>query len=86
MIEIEGSPARPDAVLIDKGSEAGLRRGLTGRLYDSGTEIGRIEVVETYPEGARVTIQGTLSAPVTPATRAKIEIPLDETNPPPEEP
>jgi hypothetical protein len=86
VIEIEGSPATPEAVLIDKGSEAGLRRGLEGRLYDAGQEIGRIEVVEIYPEGARAEIRGTLSAPVTPATRAKIDIPLDGTDSPPEEP
>jgi hypothetical protein len=86
VIEIEGRAGKPDAVLIDKGSQAGVRRGLEGRLYDAGTEIGQIEVDETYPEGARATIRGSLSAPVTPATRAEIDIPLDEYNPPPEEP
>jgi hypothetical protein len=86
VIEIEGSPARPDAVLVDKGSQSGVLRGLEGRLYDGGQEIGSIEIVEIYPEGSRATIRGTLSAPVTPATRAEIDVPAERLESPSEEP
>jgi len=86
VIEIEGTTAEPAAVLLDKGSQDGVRRGLSGRLYDGGEQIGSIEIVETYPEGARATLRGSLSAPVTPSTRAEIDIPVGEVRSPPEEP
>ena len=45
VIEIEGSPARPDAVLVDKGSQAGVSAGREGRLYDGDQQIGSIEII-----------------------------------------
>jgi hypothetical protein len=86
VIEIEGSAARPDAVLVDKGHQAGVQRGLQGRLYDGDAQIGSIDIVETYPEGSRATIRGTLSAPVTPSTRAEIDVPVNGAGSAPEEP
>jgi hypothetical protein len=74
VIEVEGAP-EPNAVLIDKGRDAGLTPGLRGRLVQDGQEIGRIEVQDVYPEGSRLRISGPLTAPITPKTQAEIEIP-----------
>lgn len=73
VIEVEGAP-EPETVLIDKGHDAGLTPGLRGRLIEQGQEIGQVEVQDVYPEGSRLRISGPLTAPITPHTKAEIEI------------
>ena len=74
VIEIEGA-GEPEAVLIGRGEDAGLQAGQPGRLLDRGDEIGRVEVQDVYPEGSRLRIDGSLSAPITHTTMVEIELP-----------
>jgi hypothetical protein len=57
------------------GANAGIRAGLRGRLKDGGRVIGQLQVVEVFPAGSRVRIDGALAAPVTARTVVEIDVP-----------
>lgn len=78
VLEVEGRPGAPDSVLIDRGQDGGLRPGLRGRLVDAGRTIATVRIQDAYPEGSRARIEGTLAAPITPATMAEIDIPIGD--------
>lgn len=63
-------------VLIDGGHDQSLRVGLRGKLIQDGRSIGRIRIVEVFPQGSRAAVEGVLTGPVTPETVAEIELPL----------
>ncbi len=77
VLEVEGRPGAPEAVMIDRGADAGLRSGLSGRLVDAGREIATIEIEETFETGSRARITSTLRGVITPATVAEIDVPLE---------
>lgn len=77
VLEVEGRPGTPEAVLIDRGVDAGLRSGLRGRLIDAGRVIATIEIQEAFETGSRARITGTLDGVITPATVAEIDVPLE---------
>jgi hypothetical protein len=78
VLEVEGRPGSPDSVLIDRGRDGGLRPGLRGRLVDGGRTIASVQIQDAYPEGSRARIEGSLAAPITPATIAEIDIPIGD--------
>ena len=63
-------------VLIDGGHDQSLRVGMRGKLVQDGRSIGRIRIVEVFPQGSRATVEGVLTEPVTPDTVAEIALPL----------
>jgi hypothetical protein len=63
-------------VLIDGGLDQSISVGLRGKLLQDGRSIGRIRIVEVFPQGSRATVEGELASPVTPETVAEIELPL----------
>jgi hypothetical protein len=79
VIEIEGRPGDPSAVLIDRGRSDGMRPGLRGRLLENGEEIAIVEIVDAYSDGSRARIEGTLHAPITAHTQAEIDVPVSGT-------
>jgi hypothetical protein len=87
VIEIEGRPSDPRAVLIDRGRSDGMRPGLRGRLIENGEEIATVEIVDAYSDGSRARIEGSLQAPITAHTLAEIDVPVSGTSgAPPTEP
>ena len=76
VIEIEGRPGDPHAVLIDRGRSDGMRPGLRGRLLENGEEIATVEIVDAYADGSRARIEGSLQAPITAHTRVEIDVPV----------
>ncbi|MDH3212068.1 MAG: hypothetical protein OEM05_06255 [Myxococcales bacterium] len=76
VLEVEGQPSDPRAVLIDRGRGDGLRPGLRGRLLENGAEIATVEIVDVYADGSRARIEGPLQAPITAHTRAEIDVPM----------
>jgi hypothetical protein len=78
VLEVEGRPADPRAVLIDRGRGDGLRRGLRGRLLENGATIATVEIVDAYEDGSRARIEGTLEAPITARTQAEIDVPVSD--------
>ena len=76
VIEIEGRPGDPRAVLIDRGRSHGMRPGLRGRLLENGQEIATVEIVDAYSDGSRARIEGSLQAPITAHTQAVIDVPV----------
>jgi hypothetical protein len=64
------------AVLLESGSNAGMRVGLRGRLVDEDMEIGAVVIEQVYPDGSRARVEGSLRAPVTHRTVAEIEVPI----------
>lgn len=78
VLEVEGRPGNPHAVLIDRGLADGLRSGLRGRLLENGEVIAIVEIVDAYPDGSRARIEGSLQAPITPRTRVEIDVPVND--------
>jgi hypothetical protein len=76
VLEVEGTGGEPQAVLIDRGEADGVAPGQRGRLLEGDEAIASVEVVDSYPEGSRVRIEGALGAPITARTRAQIDVPL----------
>lgn len=76
VIEVEGGLGDPDAVLVDRGESHGVLPGQVGRLINGEEMIATVVVVDTYPEGCRARIEGTLSAPISAATRVEIDVPI----------
>ncbi len=76
ILEAEGWGTDVEALLIDLGSTHGVRPGLTGRLIDSGKTIGAIVIEQVYPDGSRASIEGTLSRPLGPESRAVVMVPV----------
>lgn len=76
VLEVEGVGGEPQAVLIDRGAQDGVAAGQRGRLLEGDQAIGSVEVVDSYPEGSRVRIDGMLGGPITPRTRAEIDVPV----------
>ena len=76
LLEVETGPDGGEAVLIDKGSRAGIARGQKGRLLQDGKKIADIEILDVYPDGSRAAIRGALGAALTPATVAEVDVPL----------
>jgi hypothetical protein len=64
-------------VLIDGGRDQSLRVGMRGKLVQDGRSIGRIRIVEVFPQGSRAAVEGELTSPVTPETVAEIALPLN---------
>jgi hypothetical protein len=60
---------------IAGGTKAGLAKGMKGRLLDGGRVIGSFEVVDVYPAGSKVQIQGKLAAPITGQTVVEVDVP-----------
>jgi hypothetical protein len=77
VLEVEGRGERPETVLLEKGSDDGVRPGLHGRLVDGELELGEIVVEQVYPEGSRARIVGVLAREVGPDTMAELIVPLD---------
>jgi hypothetical protein len=78
VIEIEGRPGDPRAVLIDRGRSDGMRPGLRGRLLENGEEIATVEIVDAYADGSRARIEGSLQAPITAHTLVEIDVPVSD--------
>lgn len=76
VLEVEGAAGEAQAVLIDRGDRDGVAAGQRGRLLEGEQVIATVEVVQSYPEGSRVRIDGALGAPITPHTRAQIDVPV----------
>ena len=75
VIELEGH-GQGRKVLIDKGTDAGLRSGQKGRLVDGGRTLVEIEIVEVFAEGSRARLLGKLGGVVSGSTRAVIQVPV----------
>jgi len=75
VVEVERQGGVVASVLIDLGSERGMRPGLHGWLVERGQRIGEVEIVDVYREGSRARIDGSLAAPITPQTGVEIELP-----------
>jgi len=75
VLEVEGGFGDPEAVLVDRGETDGIFPGQGGRLLNGDATIAAIVVVDTYPEGSRARIEGTLSEPISPSTRVEIDVP-----------
>lgn len=78
VLEVERDGGEPRFVLIDAGRSAGMRPGLSGRLMQTGEQIGEIEVTEVYDAGSRARIVGPLAAAITVQTKAQIAVPRSE--------
>jgi hypothetical protein len=76
VLEIEPRADGGEALIINKGQNAGIARGHRGRLLEKGEAIGEIEVLDVYEDAARVAIVGVLLAPITPSTVAEVDVPL----------
>jgi len=76
VLEVEGAGGETRTVVIDCGQQEGIAAGQRGRLLEGDKQIATVEVVESYPEGSRVRIDGPLVAPVTAHTRAQIDVPV----------
>jgi hypothetical protein len=81
VLEVEGRGEHPETVLLEKGSDDGLRPGQHGRLIDGEFELGEIVIEQVYPEGSRARIVGALSRSVGPDTTAEVTVPLGSTSP-----
>lgn len=75
VIELEGH-GEGRKVLIDKGTDAGLRSGQRGRLVDGGRTLAEIEIVEVFAEGSRARLLGKIGGVVSGSTRAVIQVPV----------
>ena len=73
VLEVERQGRVPVAVLIEAGAEEGIRPGLAGELVEGDQVIGKLEVVDVYPEGSRARIVGGLAASITLDTRARVQ-------------
>ena len=69
LLEVQ-SRAGGDAVLIDRGSRAGIEPGQRGRLLAGGKKIAEIEILEVYADGSRAVIRGALDGALSPETVA----------------
>jgi hypothetical protein len=78
VLEVEGDLGDPEAVLFDLGETHGILPGQRGRLKNEEETIATVVVVDTYPDGSRARIEGTLTAPISPATRIEIDVPLGD--------
>ena len=76
ILEAEGWGADIKAVLIDLGSNVGMREGLTGHLIDDGEKIGELVIQQVYPDGSRARIEGNLSRPLGPDTSVEVMVPV----------
>ncbi len=74
VLEIDGTTA----VLIDAGTEAGVRRGMRGRLIEAGSTLCEIRIEDAFPEGSRARIEGKLRGAITPDTLVEILVPVSE--------
>jgi hypothetical protein len=77
VLEVEGWGEHTQAVLIEFGSNHGIRRGLRGRLIQDGSTIGEVVVEQVYPDGSRARVDGPLLAPVTSKTIVEIDVPVE---------
>ncbi|MDH3686463.1 MAG: hypothetical protein OEP95_09560 [Myxococcales bacterium] len=77
VLEVEAARDGGSAhVLIDGGHDQSLRVGMRGKLVQDGHSIGRIRIVDVFPQGSRATVEGVLTGDVTPETVAEITLPL----------
>jgi len=77
VLEVENARDGGSAhVLIDGGHDQSLRVGMRGKLVQDGRSIGRIRIVDVFPQGSRATVEGVLTGDVTPETVAEITLPL----------
>lgn len=76
LLEVETRDDGGQAVLLDKGSRAGIAQGQRGRLLQGGDTIAEIEILDVYPDGSRALIRGSLKAAITPSTVAEVDVPL----------
>jgi len=74
VVEVEHGQNDAQFATIAAGERAGVRAGAHGRLIDGGRTIGTFEVVEVYPAGSRVRIQGRLASPITARTSVEVEV------------
>jgi hypothetical protein len=75
IIELEGHAGSEQRVLVDKGSDSGVRAGARGRLVDGGRTLAEIEVIQVFPEGSRARVLGGMQGAVSAETRAEIQVP-----------
>lgn len=78
VIEVEGDIGAPSAVLVDRGQHDGIQPGQPGRLLNGDQVIGKVVVEDSYPEGSRARIDGTLTGPILPDTRVEIDVPAGD--------
>lgn len=77
ILEVEGSLAEPEAVLLERGTKDGFEAGLEGRLVQGERAIAPIEIEQSFPDGSRARLTGPLGAPLSADTRAEIEVPVE---------
>ena len=75
ILELEGPPGRPTAVLLEGGRSAGLRAGLQGRIVDGGRTIAPVEIVEVFEGGSRARIVGPAAGRISPSSEVQIDVP-----------
>jgi hypothetical protein len=75
VVEFAQGQGETQFATVAGGVNAGMRVGLRGRLKDGGRVIGQLQVVEVFPAGSRVRIDGALAAPVTARTVVEIDVP-----------
>ena len=81
VVEVERGQNDAQFATIAAGERAGVRAGAHGRLVEGGRTIGTFEVVEVYPAGSRIRIQGRLAAPVTARTAVEVEVHQERASP-----
>jgi hypothetical protein len=72
VLDVEQEEGQPIFVLLDAGEPERIEVGMRGRLQDSGTILGEIEIVEVYRDGSRARLLGELSGEITIDTAAEI--------------
>jgi hypothetical protein len=75
VVEFAQGQGETQFATVAGGANAGMRVGLRGRLKDGGRVIGQLQIVEVFPAGSRVRIDGALAAPVTARTVVEIDVP-----------
>ena len=75
VIEVARDHGEIDSATIAAGQKMGVKPGLHGRFVDNGTTIGTFEVIEVYPAGSRVHIQGRLSGTISGHTEVQVDVP-----------
>jgi hypothetical protein len=75
VVEFAQGQGETQFATVADGANAGMRVGLRGRLKDGGRVIGQLQIVEVFPAGSRVRIDGALAAPVTARTVVEIDVP-----------
>jgi hypothetical protein len=75
VIELEGRAGSEQRVLVDKGSNSGVRAGARGKLVDAGRTLAEIEVIEVFADGSRARLLGPMHGVVSAETQAEIQVP-----------